>query len=130
MINMNSSIALRALIRAANSRAACWAAMTAGRHVWHYPGLLLTIMILLAGCLCQSMREDPPSPSQLKIKAITPIVTCATLAVLLLYDWGEGNVFSGIRPAVKSVFNSLLNPKPKPNTRDAASEPGRPGLQQ
>ena len=57
------------------------------------------------------MREDPPTRAQLRIKAVTAVVTGVSLATLLLYDWGDDNVFSGVRPAVKSVLNRLLGPK-------------------
>ena len=63
------------------------------------------------------MREEPPTRIQLRIKTITAVVTAASLAALLLYDWGDDNVFSGIRPAVKSVLNRLLGPSQKPDSK-------------
>ena len=57
------------------------------------------------------MREEPLTRTQLRIKAITAVVTGVSLASLLLYDWGDGNVFSGVRPAVKSVLNRVLGPR-------------------
>ena len=63
------------------------------------------------------MIEEPPTRTQLRIKAITTIVTGASLATLLLYDWGEDNVFSGVRPGVKLVLNRLLGTNPKPDSK-------------
>ncbi len=63
------------------------------------------------------MREEPPTRIQLRIKTITAVVTGASLATLLLYDWGDDNVFSGIRPAVKSVLNRLLGSSQKPDSK-------------
>jgi hypothetical protein len=52
------------------------------------------------------------SLNQRRVKALTPFVTGAALAALLLHNWGEGTVFSGIRPALKSVFNRTLGGQP------------------
>ena len=70
------------------------------------------------------MIEDPPSRTQLRIKAITAVITGASLATLLLYDWGDDNVFSGIRPTVKSVLNRLLRSSPKPDSKAQDSQTG------
>ena len=64
-----------------------------------------------------SMREEPPTRTQLRIKAITALITGASLATLLLHDWGDNNVFSGVRPAVKSVLNRLLGSSQKPDSK-------------
>ena len=72
-------------------------------------------------CMCagkpgQSMVKEPLSPSQLRIKVLAPIVTGAALAALLLQDWGEGTVFSGVRPAVKSALNRVLGAQQPPRS--------------
>ena len=58
------------------------------------------------------MVEEPQSRAQLRIKAATPVITGVALVALLLHDWGEGNVFSGIRPALKSSLNRLYGTQP------------------
>ena len=58
------------------------------------------------------MVEEPQSRTQLRIKAATPVITGLALIALLLHDWGEGNVFSGIRPAIKSSLNRLYGTQP------------------
>ena len=62
------------------------------------------------------MVKESLSPSQLRVKVITPIITGAVLAVLLLQDWGEGTVFSGVRPAVKSVLNRTFGAQQPPRS--------------
>lgn len=62
------------------------------------------------------MPEELPTPGQLRIKAATAVVTAISVGALLLYDWGPDNVFSGIRPAVKSALNRIYgvqSPKPR-----------------
>lgn len=73
------------------------------------------------------MREDPPTPGQLRIKAATTVVTAGVLLSLLLHNWGEGNVFSPIRPALRSFFNRLygLPQPPSPQPAAATQPPGR-----
>jgi hypothetical protein len=45
-------------------------------------------------------------------------VTGVILATLLLHNWGEGTVFSGIRPAVKSALNRAFDVKPAEPSQD------------
>ena len=73
-------------------------------------------------CARWYMIEEPPTRTQLRIKAITAVITGASLAALLLHDWGDDNVFSGIRPAVKSVLNRLLGTSPKPDSKTQDSQ--------
>ncbi len=85
--------------------------------------ILVTTRVLIACAYAgipsgQSMVQEPLSPSQLRIKLVTTVVTGAALAVLLLQDWGEGTVFSGVRPAVKSVLNRALGAQ-KPSSSSA-----------
>jgi hypothetical protein len=58
------------------------------------------------------MVQESQTRVQLRIKAATPVITGLALVALLLHDWGEGNVFSGIRPAVKSTLNQLYGAQP------------------
>ena len=58
------------------------------------------------------MLEEPPTPGQLRIKAATAVTTVFALGILLLHDWGPNNVFSGIRPALKSYFNRIYGVTP------------------
>jgi hypothetical protein len=64
------------------------------------------------------MREEPVTPSQLRVKAVTAVVTAGALLALLLNDWGEGNVFSPIRPALRGALNRAYGlpqpPQPPP----------------
>ena len=60
------------------------------------------------------MPEEPPTRFQLRVKAVTAVITAATAVSLLLADWGPGNVFSPIRPALKQYFNRLYDIQPAP----------------
>jgi hypothetical protein len=51
------------------------------------------------------LREPDQTPLQRGIKVGTALVTVVLLGGLLLADWGPNNVFSGVRPAVKSTLN-------------------------
>ena len=53
----------------------------------------------------------------------TVIVTTITAGSLLLQDWGPGNCFSPIRPAVKGVLNSWFGVKPAKNDKDPKAGP-------
>ena len=68
------------------------------------------------------MVQEPLSPSQLRIKLATTVITGAALAVLLLQDWGEGTIFSGVRPAVKSVLNRALGAEKSSSSSAPASQ--------
>lgn len=54
---------------------------------------------------------EPPTPTQLKVKAWTAVLTVVVAASCLLHDWdkstGTQNVFSAVRPAVKGALNRL-----------------------
>lgn len=63
------------------------------------------------------------SLNQRRVKAVTPIVTGALLAALLLHNWGEGTVFSGIRPAVKSTLNRVFDVKTTEPNQDTQPKP-------
>lgn len=77
------------------------------------------------------MREEPPSPFQLRVKAGAAILTAAAAAALLLLDWDANasraplgpteNVFSGIRPAIKRALNALYGVPPKHPSAGAAA---------
>lgn len=60
---------------------------------------------------CPVMVEEPPSPTQLRIKAGTVVVTAIAAVSLLLYDWDSvakgPTVFTAVRPALKKVFNRV-----------------------
>ena len=59
------------------------------------------------------MHEDPPTRSQLRVKALTVVVTAGALLTLVLHDWGEGTVFSPIRPALRGALNRVYGlPQP------------------
>ena len=66
------------------------------------------------------MTKERQTKAQLRIKAATPVITGLALAGLLLNDWGEGNVFSGIRPAVRSALNKLYGTQPPPPDREGS----------
>ena len=53
------------------------------------------------------MVNDPLTPRQSRLRAATLVITTAAGLTLLLQDWGPGNAFSGIRPALKSVLNRV-----------------------
>jgi hypothetical protein len=64
---------------------------------------------------------------QRQVRAWTGIITIATFAGLLMYDWdthvGHHNVFSGIRPKIKSVLNRLYGVEPsKANDTNSSSQ--------
>lgn len=69
------------------------------------------------------MVREHLAPSQLRIKVLAPLITGAAFAVLLLQDWGEGTVFSGIRPALKSVLNRAIGPQQSHSSSDSATGP-------
>ena len=54
--------------------------------------------------------DEGGPPGALKLKAFTAVATAALALGLILVDWepatgGQPNVFSGVRPAVKSALN-------------------------
>ena len=54
--------------------------------------------------------DEGGPPGALKLKAFTAVATAALALGLLLVEWepvtgGQPNVFSGVRPAVKSALN-------------------------
>lgn len=59
------------------------------------------------------MAHEPLTPFQSRLKAATLVITTAAGVALLLHDWGPGNVFSDIRPAVKSVLNRAYGVQPQ-----------------
>ena len=79
----------------------------------------------------QGMPEEPSTRFQLRVKAVTAAITAVTAVSLLLADWGPGNVFSPIRPALKRYFNSIYNiqpaqPPPPPQPSAAQRSPEDP----
>lgn len=74
--------------------------------------------------------EEPPTPFQLRVKAGAFVATAAVTAALLLYDWGQApagrqdNVFSGIRPALKSFLNQLYGVSKPSSAVEGRSKPG------
>lgn len=75
---------------------------------------------------------EPPTQHQLRIKAWTAVATAAAMATLLLYDWdaatGHKNIFSGIRPAVRSALNRVYGvDPPAPVASKAQGSAGRDG---
>ena len=75
----------------------------------------------------QGMPEEPPTRFQLRVKAVTAAITAVTAVSLLLADWGPGNVFSPIRPALKRYLNSVYNiqpaqPQPPPPPQPTAAQ--------
>ncbi len=42
------------------------------------------------------------------VKIGTAVATALTAGSLLLHDWGPGNCFSPIRPAIKGYFNQVF----------------------
>ena len=83
---------------------------------------LLLCVLACRGPALRYMTKEPQTKVQLRIKAATPIVTGLALAALLLNDWGEGNVFSGIRPAVRSALNRLYGTQsPPPDSKRSRS---------
>ena len=59
------------------------------------------------------MGDEPLTPFQSRVKAGALIITTAAGLALLLHDWGPGTVFSGIRPAVKSILNRAYGIQPQ-----------------
>lgn len=59
------------------------------------------------------MANEPLTPAQSRIKAATVLLTTVAGCALLLHDWGPGTVFSGVRPAVKSVLNRVYGTQPQ-----------------
>lgn len=70
-------------------------------------------------------RGEPPSRFQLQVKAWTVVATAATFAGLILYDWdkstGYENIFSGIRPAIKSRVDKLYGVDRQRDTDQSSS---------
>lgn len=65
--------------------------------------------------------EDPPTKLQLRLKSLTILACVGVAAAGLLTDWedvaGGPHFFSGVKPAVKSFFNSLYGAKPPAEER-------------
>lgn len=95
---------------------------------------------LTGSVLLQGMPQEPLNRVQLRIRAATAVITTAVGVSLLLQDWGPGNAFSPIRPALKRFFNSVygveaaprpatpqqqpqLQPQPQPQAARPASSP-------
>lgn len=55
-----------------------------------------------------AMPPEPLTPFQARVKAGTLVVTISAGIALLLHDWGPGNVFSPIRPAVKAALDRVF----------------------
>ncbi|KAK9807167.1 hypothetical protein WJX73_003072 [Symbiochloris irregularis] len=65
------------------------------------------------------MANEPLTPAQSRIKAATVLLTTVAGCALLLHDWGPGTVFSGVRPAVKSVLNRVYGTQPQQSNPEA-----------
>lgn len=73
-----------------------------------------------AGSIAPQGPHDPkhlvPSRFQLRVKTGAAVSTAVALAALLLYDWdaaqGHKTVFSGIRPALRSVLDRAYGVQP------------------
>ena len=65
------------------------------------------------------MPPEPLDRFQTRIRAATAVITAAVGCSLLFQDWGPGNVFSPIRPAIKRYLSSVFGVQP-------AAQPGRP----
>ena len=68
------------------------------------------------------MADEPLTPLQSRLKAGTFVLTVGVGVALLLYDWGPGNCFSGIRPGIKSVLNRAYGVQPQQNNQAAEQE--------
>ena len=74
----------------------------------------------------QGMPEEPLFRFQHRVKAVTVVITTAVGVSLLLHDWGPGNVFSPIRPALKRFFNSIYGVEPaEQRTQQQAPQPSQ-----
>ena len=88
--------------------------------------------MLRTGLWCaQGMPQEPLSRSQLRIRAATAAITTVVGLSLLLQDWGPGNVFSPVRPALKRFFNSVygVQPAPQPSQLPSQQPAAQPGDQ-
>ncbi len=68
------------------------------------------------------LEEEVPTLWQRRVKAGTAVACVVATVVLLLHDWGEGNVFSGIRPALKRRFNQAYYGTDKPVVQPDADD--------
>ena len=72
------------------------------------------------------MPQEPLDRFQIRIRAATAVITAAVGASLLLQDWGPGNVFSPIRPALKRYLTSVFRVQPAPQPRQPqTAEPSK-----
>ena len=69
------------------------------------------------------LEDEVPTLWQRRVKAGTAVACVAATVVLLLHDWGEGNVFSGIRPALKRRLNQAYYGTDKPAAQPDKDSP-------
>ena len=72
------------------------------------------------------MHEDLSRRGQLRVKALTVVVSAGALLTLLLHDWGDNNVFSPIRPTLRAVLNRVYGlPQPSQSLPPGPQPPQR-----